>query len=80
MIVPNNSKNPKIHEYKVSKIRVKNKKYYISFDQYENEIILTEDQMVEFRIIVGHTFSSKEFHKIKNSEKMSLYYNKVSTE
>ena len=77
MIVPNNSKNPKIHEYKVSKIRVKNKKYYISFDQYENEIILTEDQMVEFRIIVGHTFSSKEFHKIKNSEKMSLYYNKV---
>ena len=76
MIVPNNSKNSKIHEYKVSKIRVKNKKYYISFDQYENEIILTEDQMVEFRIIVGHTFSSKEFH-IKNSEKMSLYYNKV---
>ena len=33
--------------------------------------------MVEFRIIVGHTFSSEEFHKIKNSEKMSLYYNKV---
>ena len=33
MIVPNNSKNSKIHEYKVSKIRVKNKKYYISFDQ-----------------------------------------------
>ena len=77
MIVPNNSKNSKIHEYKVSKIRVKNKKYYISFDQYENEIILTEDQMVEFRIIVGHTISSEEFHKIKNSEKMSLYYNKV---
>ena len=45
MIVPNNSNNQKVNEYKVSKIRVKNKKYFISFDNYENEISLTEDQM-----------------------------------
>ena len=56
MIVPNNSNNQKVNEYKVSKIRVKNKKYFISFDNYENEISLTEDQMVEFRIIVGNMF------------------------
>ena len=77
MIVPNNSNNQKVNEYKVSKIRVKNKKYFISFDNYENEISLTEDQMVAFRIIDGNMFSSQEFNKIKNSEKISLYYNKA---
>ena len=42
MIVPNNSKNPKIHEYKVSKIRVKNKKYYIPNDNSQNERMLKQ--------------------------------------
>ena len=73
MIVPNNSNNQKVNKYKVSKIRVKNKKYFISFDNYENEISLTEDQMVEFRIIVGNMFSSKDFNKIKNSEKKVFF-------
>lgn len=64
-------------EYKVKKITKKGKKYLVLFENVEEEVILSEDLIVEYRIIVGSIFDKKTFNKIKKCEKEVLYYNKV---
>ena len=54
-------------EYKVIKVLKKGKKYLVYFDNFDDEIILNEDKIVEYRIIQNAVFSSKEFSKIKKA-------------
>lgn len=64
-------------EYKVIKIIKKGKKYLIYFDNYENEVKLNEDKLVEYRIMVNSIYSKQEFNKIIKGEKEVKYYEKV---
>ena len=64
-------------EYIVKKVTKKGKKYLVEISNIEEELVLSEDLIVEYRIIVGTIFDKKTFNKIKKSEKEVLYYNKV---
>lgn len=64
-------------EYKVIKIIKKGKKYLVYFDNYENEVMLNEDKLVEYRIMVNSIYSKQEFNKIIKGEKEVKYYEKV---
>ena len=64
-------------EYKVLKVIKKGKKYLVYFDNYEEEVILNEDKLVEFRIIQNAIYSNTEFKKIIKGEKEVKYYEKV---
>ncbi len=63
--------------YKVIKIIKKGKKYLIYFDNYDDEVILNEDKLVEYRIIVNNEYTKSEFNKIIKGEKEVKYYEKV---
>ena len=77
VMITSQNKKERQEDYKVDKISYKNKKYYVTFNHYTSEIILSEEQIVEFRIIVGNTFSKQEFNKIKNAENIAYYYDKA---
>ena len=64
-------------EYKVSKIVRKGTKYLVFFNNQDDFLTLNEDQIVEYRIIVGNSFNKKDYQKIKHSEKLATSYNKV---
>lgn len=64
-------------EYKVIKIIKKGKKYLTYFDNDETEYSLTEDQIVEYRIIVGNIIDDKTLKKLKKSVNESTLYNKI---
>ena len=64
-------------EYKVIKVLKKGKKYLVYFDNFDDEIILNEDKIVEYRIIQNAVFSSKDFSKIKKAANEVKYYEKV---
>ena len=66
-----------VSEYKVIKIEKKGKKYLVYFDNYDKEIILNEDKIIEYRIIPNTIYSKKDFNKIKKSETEIKYYEKV---
>ena len=70
-------KMPSEKEYKVLKVIKKGKKYLVYFDNYEDEIILNEDKLVEYRIIQNAIFVSKDFNKIKKAANEVKYYEKV---
>lgn len=63
--------------YKVTKIAKKGKKFVITFDNYDNEVILNEDKLVEYRILLNNEYSKSEFNKIIKSEKEVRYYELV---
>lgn len=65
--------------YVVSQITKKNKNYIVTFtskDQSE-DVTLNEDQIVDYRLIKGVSFTKTEFNKIKKSAENLTYYNKV---
>lgn len=64
-------------EYKIIKISKKNKKYLVSFENSDIEYTLTEDQIVEFRIIVGNALDEKAFKKLNKSISETTLYNKT---
>lgn len=66
-----------LKEYKVIKIIRKNKKYLVYFDNDETEYTLTDDQIVEFRIIVGNVLDEKTIKKLKKSISESTFYSKT---
>lgn len=64
-------------EYKIIKIIKKGKKYLTYFDNDETEYSLTEDQIVEYRIIVGNIIDEKTLMKLKKSVNEASLYNKA---
>ena len=57
---------PSEQEYKVLKVIKKGKKYFVYFDNYDEELILNEDKIVEFRIIQNAIYLKKDFNKIRS--------------
>lgn len=64
-------------EYKVNKIVKKNKKYLVYLENLEEELVITEDQIVEFRIITGTILDQETLNKLKKSINDSTLYNKA---
>ena len=62
--------------YVVEAVQKKGKKYLVQFENNDNPLTLTEDQIVEFRVIKGSIFSDSDFEKIKASIELSTYYAK----
>lgn len=62
--------------YVVESVQKKGKKYLVQFENNDNPLTLTEDQIVEFRVIKGSIFSDSDFEKIKASIELSTYYAK----
>ncbi len=64
------------NEITVKKVVKKNKKYIVNFDN-ELELSVTEDEIIEFRIIKDKIFTAIEIEKIKSSCNLSTYFNKT---
>ncbi|MCM1513687.1 MAG: RecX family transcriptional regulator [Anaeroplasma bactoclasticum] len=62
--------------YVVEAVQKKGKKYLVQFENNDDPLTLTEDQIVEFRVIKGSIFSDSDFEKIKASIELSTYYAK----
>lgn len=62
--------------YVVESVQKKGKKYLVQFENNDDPLTLTEDQIVEFRVIKGSIFSDSDFEKIKASVELSTYYAK----
>lgn len=63
--------------YEVQNVTKKGKKYIVTFTNLEDDLTLSEDQIVSYRIIKGNTFTSSEIKKIKKSASIANYYNKA---
>ncbi len=64
-------------DYEVISVTKKGKKYIVRLSNYTKELIVNEDQIVEYRIIKGYHFNNEELKKIEKSLNLSNYYNKV---
>ncbi len=62
--------------YVVESVQKKGKKYLVQFEHSDEPLPLTEDQIVEFRVIKGSVFSTSDFENIKASVAISTYYAK----
>ncbi len=63
--------------YEVENVIRKGKKYFVTFSNLDDDIELYEDQLVEYRIIKGNTFTKSEIKQIKKSSELSSMYNKA---
>ena len=64
------------NDIKVVKISKKNKKYIVTFSN-EIELTVTEDQIVEYRIVKDKVFTKDLIEEIKASGNLSTYFNKT---
>lgn len=79
MIVQKDVKKPmkSSETYLVESVQKKGKKYFVQFENHDELLTLTEDQIVEFRVIKGSIFQSSDLEKIKASIELSTYYAKA---
>lgn len=79
MIVQKDVKKPmkSSETYLVESVQKKGKKYLVQFENNDEPLSLTEDQIVEFRVMKGSTFHSNDLEKIKASIELSTYYAKA---
>lgn len=64
-------------EYTIKEIVKKGKKYYLKFLENEEKYEVTEDQIVNYRLLKGNILDQKTYKVLMNDINDSLYYNKA---
>ena len=63
--------------YTIKEVVKNGKKYYLRFEEIDEDYLVNEDQIVSYRLIKGNVLDQKTYKTLMTDVNNTVYYNKA---